>query len=156
MFRAVEHLHLSNSDFTDELVPALRRWDRELDRFRVQRFLWFAFGSVVIKDQPGDNPSPTDMSALLEGARPSRPFRSESDIDIGLVVADGHDEIDLRQYEEESVFTNTEAAGHPLSLTRFERSWVERRHGDILDGQTATPKIPTYGKIVILGTDPNR
>ncbi len=149
-----EQVHLTKTQINEELVPALENWDRRLDELGVKRLAWFLFGSVVVKDQVGDNSvneSPTQaLAAALAGVRPSNIFRPVSDIDVGLVVADGHDEIYINQDNPLSLFRATRVAGHILSLTRFESSWVERRLESIEKLSQGTPYLRSYGKIVPL------
>lgn len=146
------HLHLSEGQFNDELIPTLGMWNAKLGEYGVEPLAWFLFGSVVVKSQVGDSPVEEDpmhaLASALVGSRPSNRFKPTSDIDVGLVVPDGHDEIELHQYDPQSLFRSTRVAGHVLSLTRFERSWVERRLEGLSQLTEGTPVLRSYGKIV--------
>jgi hypothetical protein len=61
MSSPLEDLHIPNDQVTDELVPALRSWDTDLECYHVDRLLWFIFGSAVkdtveTKDAELENP----------------------------------------------------------------------------------------------------
>ncbi len=146
------HTYLTQPEYCDELIPALKDWDDALSVHGVERMNWFLFGSVVVKDKAGENPIEEDaaqaLAAAMLGSRPSKRFKPSSDIDVGLVVADGDDEIELHQYDPKSLFRSTRVAGHALALTRFERSWAERRYSDLSQMKIGTPILGFYGKIV--------
>jgi len=144
MSAVTEHLYLTETQFRDELIPALQVWDRALDNLGVERLHWFIFGSVVVKDQVGDNPSITDTKALIRGARASHIFGPTSDIDIGLVTPDECVDFDPN----EPPFTESVVADHPLSLTRFDQSWV--RENAHTGSHKRTPRIGDFGKVVVL------
>lgn len=146
-----DFLELKPAQIDGELIPAVKTWDRELDRYGVDRLLWFVFGSVV-KASPAytDPVALNPLLATLGFRTERRNFRTESDIDIGLVVPDDHNKIVLPTSDPNSLFRTARAGGHILELTRFEHSWVKRRGIDVDELQTNTPVLGIYGQIVPL------
>lgn len=142
-------LHINPAQVTDELIPAIRKWDARLDRYNIDRKLWFIFGSVVDKSSQEQNTEPVHPLLEALGERTtSRSFRPESDIDVGLVVSDGQDVIDLGTYRKNSPFKTASVAGHLLDLTRFEHSWVLRRGTNIEKLREGNHSLSIYGQIV--------
>lgn len=144
-----ESLQLSPDQIDVELIPAIREWDKELGGFGVDRLLWFVFGSVVKRTTGIDDPTQSNPFLRIMGVRAeARNFRPESDIDIGLVVADGHDQIELYAYNTDSPFRTASVGGHVLELTRFEHSWIKRHCTDIDTLRNKNPTLGIYGQIV--------
>ncbi len=147
-------LYIARDSYDHELVPALRNWQNILQDLGVESHLWFLFGSVVKQTELDTESDPvTILARELLGIRGpgSRPFRAESDIDTGLVVGDGNDEIDLSLNELGSTFSMTKIAGHVLSLTRFTTSWVDRRGTSVEEMRNGTTKtLGFYGRIIIV------
>lgn len=147
-------LYISQDVYDHELVPALRNWQNILLDLGVEPHLWFLFGSVVKQTGLDAERDPGKILAMeLLGVRGpgSRPFRADSDIDTGLVVEDGNDEIDLRTSNLGSTFSMTKVAGHVLSLTRFTTSWVDRRGTSVEEMRNGNTKaLGFYGRITVV------
>jgi hypothetical protein len=80
-----ERLYISDSKFENELIPSIRLWDGELEKYEVQRLFWFVFGSAVKSSIKNEIPSPVNPVLAAFGFRDKRPFLPKSDIDIDLI-----------------------------------------------------------------------
>ncbi len=144
-----EIMYITPEEFDGELVPALREWSKELNRRGVKQLVWFVFGSVVKKNEAEVSPDP--LLTLLGLRTEKKYFRSESDIDIGLVVPDGDDQVDLLLYEHDSPFNTASIGEHVLSLTRFTESWFKKRIPNLDDiSNGTTQKLGVYGEVVLV------
>lgn len=146
-------LNINSELLHKELVPNLRLWDSELDRLKVGRLLWFVFGSAVRKSSLEEDTKESDqlLKQLLAsfGIRESHNWGPESDIDIGLIVPDGHSDIEIFAYFPNSPFRTATVDGHHMELTRFELSWLNRRT-TIENLRSGDHTLGTYGNVVVI------
>lgn len=120
-------IYLDAQFFATDLLPALRAFKDEVSAKGVNPLLWFLFGSSV------------------KGG-----FRQNSDIDVGLIVADGEEDIDLVMYEHPFITKGLE--GHEVSPTRFSLSWLARR-GHTIETLREQKNLSIYGPIHLLDID---
>lgn len=153
MIYPVRNLKIAPEVYTAELIPALENWCELLRDYGISPQLWFLFGSTVQQVTTDEskikNPTQTFVNNLLGVRGPSsHSFRSESDIDVGLIVGPGEDEIDLRTYDETSPFRTTKVGGHVLSLTRFTTDWIARRNTSATELRSSqNPTLGIYGQV---------